>query len=314
MAGRRPVAGAVKRWGSVPLDQPACDLCGSTERFTLATERFAGYEFRVVKCPRCGLAYSCPRPSPKLRQQLHDPQIRNALADAGIIADQHRIPEGVPTIFAWDSQTVHVPNYERGLRVLSRLGAPGRLLDVGCAGGRFVQLAQEAGFQAKGCDIMPEQIEYGVKELGLDLVAGELQDLRFGEGEFDVVTLWDVIEHVPSPLTLTTEIARILKPGGHLLVQTPNFALRELLSALGRSQNPDQYRLISFEHIYHFTPRTLSRLLRRAGFPRVRYSVDTDDGSEGRKARVRRGLARGLRYGTAGRVNLHTPILAAATR
>jgi len=315
MAERAQVAQVVEQWGSAPLDEPACDLCGSTERTQLATERFAGYVFGVVRCRRCGLVYSCPRPSLQLRQQLHDPQIRNALVEAGIIAPEHRISEGVPAIFSWESQRVHVPNYRRGLRLLERLGASGRLLDVGCAGGRFVQLAQEAGFQAMGCDIMPEQVKYGVEELGLDLRVGNLHDLHFGDDEFDVVTLWDVIEHVPSPLEVTREVARILRPGGHILIHTPNFRLRELLCRLGLAQDPYKYRLMSFEHIYHFTPRTLNRLiLYKGGFGQVRYFVDTDDEAQGTRPRVRRFVARALWYATARTVNLHTPLFVIGVR
>ena len=57
----------IQQWGSLSLEEPAYDLCGSAERQLLLTERFAGYEFGIVQCRNCGLVYSCPRPSPELR-------------------------------------------------------------------------------------------------------------------------------------------------------------------------------------------------------------------------------------------------------
>ena len=304
----------ISRWGSAPLEEPDCDLCGSAERVTLAVESFAGHEFRVVECRRCKLAYSCPRPSPEMRAQLHDPQVRNALVDAGIIAARHRLPEGSPTIYTWESQQAHAPNYRRGLALLARVGARGPLLDVGCAGGLFVHMAREAGYEAAGCDVIAAQIEYGVREVGLDLRVGELADLALPDCAFGVVTLWDVIEHVRAPSELIREAARILRPGGHLLLRTPNFALRRLDCRLGLVDRPERYRLASFEHIYHYTPASLRRLLVGAGLGDVRFSVDSDDASQEMRARVRRGLARALFRVTGGRCNFHMPLLAVARR
>ncbi len=307
------VAELVAHWAQQPLEEPACDWCGATERRVLEWEVYALHTFRGVRCRRCGLVYTCPRPTPQMREQLHTPAIRNALVEAGVLAARHRIPEGVATVYAWEHQEARRPNYERALAALRRAGSSGRLLDVGCAGGMFVKLAQEAGFEAVGCDIMPQQVKYGVEELGLDLRVGLPGDL-FGEGEFDVVTLWDVIEHVPSPGALVDQLARVLKPGGHLLLQTLNYALHQAQCQLGLRGNPSEYHHVYHEHLHYFTRRTLDRYLRRSGLGGVRYLHVTDDCNRRRAAALRRAAMRGLCAATGGLVDFYTPLFALATR
>ena len=96
-----------------------------------------------------------------------------------------------------------------------------RLLDVGCSNGAFVHIAKSFGLTAAGVDTAPAAITDGVRR-GLDLHCGYLHDLAFEEASFDVVTMYEVIEHVASSTELIKECTRILKPNGVLLIGTGN--------------------------------------------------------------------------------------------
>ena len=306
-------ADIVSQWPCLPLEEVECCLCGSGDRRELCRERFAGYEFRVVECMRCGLAFTSPRPSAALREAVHTPAVRNALVDAGIIAARHRIPEDHEAIFDYAHQEAYRPNYQRGLRLLSRLASGPRLLDVGCAGGMFLELAREEGFQASGCDIMPAAIAEA-RRRGLDAHCCPLEEAPFAPETFGALTLWNVIEHVPNPVELVRAAARFLCPRGVLYVETPNFWLRRWQLTRGKAHDPDAYPLISFEHIHHFTPRSLRATLAAAGLEWLRWDPWNTRPELGPRQRVRRWAAIALYYASLGQVNLATPLVAVARK
>lgn len=134
------------------------------------------------------------------------------------------------------------------------------LLDIGCGEGFFLFNASRAGYATKGVELSLDAAEYARREFGLDVDAKPFEELRFPENHFDVITLWQVLEHVPYPLVTLTEAHRILKPGGLLALSTPDI---EGIPAriLGR-----RWWNIRMLHINHFTTRTLTTVLQSTGF------------------------------------------------
>jgi 2-polyprenyl-3-methyl-5-hydroxy-6-metoxy-1,4-benzoquinol methylase len=137
------------------------------------------------------------------------------------------------------------------------------LLDIGCAQGFFLFSALQAGYKVKGIEISQDAAEYAKTEFGLDVAAKAFEELQFPGNHYDVVTLWQVLEHVPYPLDILREVRRILKPGGLLAVSTPN--ITGLPSKLLRTKWWDIKRL----HINQFSTRTLVDILRNAEFKSV---------------------------------------------
>ncbi len=134
------------------------------------------------------------------------------------------------------------------------------LLDVGCGEGFFLFNASRAGYDAKGIEISDDAAEYARSEFGLDVEAKPFEELRLPDSCFDVITLWQVLEHVPYPLVMLREAHRILKPGGLLALSTPN-AKGVPARILGR-----RWWNIRMLHINQFTTRTLTAVLQRSGF------------------------------------------------
>jgi SAM-dependent methyltransferase len=99
--------------------------------------------------------------------------------------------------------------------------------------------------------------------MGARVFAGDLHDARYPGGTFDLVACIEVLEHIPAPAVYLQEMARILRPGGLLLLTTPNF------QGLSRWLFGSRWRVIDPEHLGYFTPRTLRSVLEEAGFRSV---------------------------------------------
>jgi len=149
------------------------------------------------------------------------------------------------------------------LRLIQKHASGPNLLDIGCGQGFFLFNASRAGYAAKGVEISQDAVAYARSEFGLDVEDKPIETLRFDEAHFDVVTLWQVLEHVPYPLMMLREVYRILKPGGLVVVSTPNIG--GIPARILRRRWWDIKRL----HINQFATKTLTHVLRNAGFRNV---------------------------------------------
>lgn len=139
-----------------------------------------------------------------------------------------------------------------------------RLLDVGCAMGSMLEEAKAAGWDPGGVETSEFAAEYAAEHTGCPVYAGTLQKAAFPSESFDVITLMDVIEHVPCPVDLMNEIYRLLCPGGVVFLVTPNFS-----SFFVRLYGRTAYGVWPDQHVVYFQPSTIERLLRDVGFTRI---------------------------------------------
>ena len=142
---------------------------------------------------------------------------------------------------------------------------PGRLLDVGCGFGHFVRWATDHGWDAWGADFDPWARERTV-------VPGRVRaDVSEFDDPFDVVTLWDVLEHVCNPIDFAAGLRGRLVSGGRLLVGSPNFDALKLRWPLLRRDPARFHDLVRpEEHVVQFTEAGLMMALERAGYGRAR--------------------------------------------
>lgn len=147
----------------------------------------------------------------------------------------------------------------------------GTLLDVGCGNGSFLQRMERLGWVVEGVD-PDEWAVAAAKKRGLSVRLGNLESQGFPQGRFHAVTLCHVIEHVFDPLELLRECLRILKPGGRVVVVTPNGQSwgHERFGRSWRGLEPPR-------HIQIFTPVSLEKIAREAGFPSVRVFTTVRD-------------------------------------
>lgn len=145
---------------------------------------------------------------------------------------------------------------------------PGKLLEIGCGGGRFLNRMQRAGWTVEGVDFDPHAAAKVARKYGIRVSTGELADIRYAGERFDVVAMSQVLEHVHEPLPLLNECRRVLRPGGRLVVTTPN-ALSQAHRIYGRYWRG----LEPPRHLQVFTPAALEKCARRAGFEVIRIKT-----------------------------------------
>ncbi len=150
-----------------------------------------------------------------------------------------------------------------GLGFLSDL-EPGKLLDVGCGSGAFLAVAARHGWEAHGIDFDPQAVAAANRRPGVTAHVGDLAGLDPALAPFDAITLDNVIEHLPDPEQVFDQCYALLRPGGRLVMQTPNIE-----SEGHRIFGPDWRGLEVPRHLQVFTARALRGSARRAGFARA---------------------------------------------
>lgn len=190
-----------------------CNYCGSAKT-TLVNEGAdlllnRGGHYRLVQCQQCGLIYQNPRPTLD--------ELDSFYPDDYVPYDQ-----GKQRTNWLQEKNLAYQMGRRTSRVVRFRAEPGRVLDVGCATGAFLVAMRELGWQTQGVELSEHAAEYARQVQKLDVYTGTLASANFEDGAFDVVTLWDVLEHVLDPRATLAEVRRILKPNGLLVLSLPN--------------------------------------------------------------------------------------------
>jgi SAM-dependent methyltransferase len=245
--------------GSAPevtLERVPCNLCDADDAQVLFYGRDRLHdlpgEFRVVRCRQCGLIYLNPRPISGEIGRYYPADYHPYVAP--VRAGQHRVSR-------WDQR---YGLYKR-LRAVAALQTGRRLLDVGCGSGDFIAFAREQGWQVQGVELSESAAASCRDRLGLPVVTGDLHAAALPAGQLDVVTLWNVFEHLFDPAATLVEIRRILVPGGLLVMAVPDAGSLDARIFGPRWAGYDVPR-----HLYTFDRLTLSRMLSQAGFKVVR--------------------------------------------
>lgn len=224
----------------------ACHVCGETGRLDL---RFRKSGYTIVRCATCGLVFVDRIPPPDELARIYG---------KGFFA--------VGRKFADEADGVGVINARHRIARLLELPGVGRdrWLDVGCATGDFLVAARNAVRETTGVELSAFAAERA-RERGLQVATGDFAGIDLPSGSFDLVTMWDYIEHVPDPRQSIERALALLRPGGHLVISTGDAA-----SLAARAMGRFWHLMIPPRHLYFFTPDTLIRLLQDSGFQMVR--------------------------------------------
>jgi len=195
---------------------------------------------RLVRCRKCGFQYINPR-------------LRGELILSSYAQGEDR---------AYVSQLrARERTFAASLDEIERLaGGTGRLLDIGTAAGAFVGVAKAKGWQAEGCEPNRWLAEWGSRHYGIQIRPGSVFEQPYESAGFDVITLWDVIEHTLNPREMLDRCRELLKPGGILVVNYPD-AGSWIARAMGR-----RWPFLTSAHLYYFDRRTITQMLGSAGF------------------------------------------------
>lgn len=152
------------------------------------------------------------------------------------------------------------PELKRRLARIKEFVRQGKLLDVGCALGFFLDEARD-DFDTYGVEISEFAAEYAREKLGLQVTTGRFLDIEFESESFDCITFWDVIEHLPDPTLNLKKAHNLLKSGGLLVLSTGDIG-----SFGAKLMGEHWHLLLPPQHIYYFSQETIKKLLEKTGF------------------------------------------------
>jgi len=265
-----------------------CDLCGSSSHDV----RYRFHDLDVLKCRGCGLVFIEMHNPELLSKNVYDPDYFNDRGEYFLHVSNQDVNEVAGS---------HMDSFREGLdRLRKYKGGGGTLLDLGCAVGVFLSMAENRGWKVTGADISEYAVTQARKRCSGEVLVGDLADLHFPDASFDVITLWDVVEHFSRPSETLREAHRVLKDDGIILMDTPNeealirkvaYRIYRLLG--GRIAYPAK-KLYHLYHLFYFSEKTLKRLLDKCGFDTVEVLYKPIPQEKGRGTRLERTLVKAL--------------------
>ncbi len=238
---------------ATPFEIAPCAICGCE----VATTAYVGFDrlhglpgkFTLVKCCECGLVYLRPRPSKEAIAAYYPDDylgFRSSSQSEGTLL------AGLDAVLSRRKRCGVVLRYKKR----------GKLVDVGCATGNFLfDMRSYPGWEVYGVEVNHKASLHCREHLGIDVITGDLLQARFKSASVDVVTFWDVLEHIHNPRDVLDECNRILVDKGILLVTVPN------LNSIDASIFGDSWAGLDFpRHLYVFSRDTIEKLLNQSGF------------------------------------------------
>ena len=219
-----------------------CPLCLADD----TAPAFVKEGFQYVKCLKCGMLYI----NPQLDEGKMLSQYRS-LPSQSYWVDVLQTPRQL----AYDSK-----KFKKSLDEISLFVKPGKVLDIGCSLGIFLDLARKKGWDVDGIELNTKARKVAEEKFKLKLMGKPIDELNLADESYDLVTLWEVLEHLPDPNDMLNNCRKLLKKGGILVVLVPN------CDSLAVRIMHEKCATFGWGHLWYFTPSTLSTLLARHGF------------------------------------------------
>ena len=224
-----------------------CPMCGhdGSEDWLKAPDRFhqRSQLYQLLRCPSCSLVWLDNAPPPEEMDYHYGPHCDRLIAAAGETSPER-----------WRKRRETLALHKSG----------GTLLDLGCSSGSFLATLKEEPWSLYGIEVSPECARKAQINSGAKVFTGDILAAPFPPDSFDVVTCFDVLEHVHHPRRVLEKVWEWLKPGGIFYTLVPNID-----SAGARIFRSYWYALELPRHLYHFSPTSLRHLARSAGFQEV---------------------------------------------
>ncbi len=234
-------------WGT--LQCPICDSWDIRWLFVLK-----GYQ--IYRCANCRLRLMHPQPDDTTLQHIYGAQYF-------LGSEEPEAQERTRELKRWTAALY--------FNMLSRHlgGHTGRLLEIGCGWGDFLLEARKRNFEVSGLELSPDATAVANQRLGAALVkSGILEENSYEPGVFDVVACFDVIEHVRNPRQFLDRVARLIRPGGLIMIVTPSL---DSLSARILGRHWMEYKV---EHLYYFSRASIRCTLSQLGFNRIKLETN----------------------------------------
>jgi len=249
------------------IDRSSCIFCGPSGVKTLFTPEVLGEKTIVYRCSCCGLVFT----KSSFEKDGDDP-----------VENSYWASEEQKNIYlAKNIHDIFSREFEARLSAIENLyPSKGKLLDVGCGVGHFLKTAKGRGWSVYGLDISKAASEVAREAYSINVRIGTLENTSYDRAGFDVITLWDVIEHIRNPVENIQEANRLCKMGGVIAMKTPDenslfkWAARTVYRLLGIRGSYLLKYVYYTPHYFSYTRKTMDLLLEKGGFEAVRYEKD----------------------------------------
>lgn len=268
-----PVPAGPQVGSSGVLERPRCPVCLNTRARPVLSGRDTWLQdgtkvagapdrFLVVRCEICGHRYTTPRFVAEQKAQAFEGAYpfytRAQQARAGAKLDEAA------------RAAARAPFMARVEGLVAASPRPGRVLDLGCGDGFFLDALRDRGWDGVGVDVSEDVVWHAREVLGLDTRVLDVEQDALPEGPFDAVTMWGLLQLIYAPRALLDRVRAVLEPGGIVAVGVSN------IDSMGAHLFRGRWRGLGLpRHLSHFTPDTLRRLLEHAGFELVDVRYET---------------------------------------
>jgi len=239
-----------------------CNICSSDNYHQIY--KISGYN--IVECINCGLKYLNPSPV-QTPYDIYEEEYYTGSCNK----------KNTYNVSGWDYfDSEHYlaicHRSQQTINVIEKFVHPGKILDIGCGIGIFLAEARNRGWSAYGFDISEFAVNYAKETLGLGNVKKmDVQDIDYQKNSFDAITMFHVIEHVLYPKELIRRCYTLLKPGGILLLETPDISSRR-----AKIDGANWRYLKIPEHLNYFSLKTLLRLTKEIGLKPINIKREVE--------------------------------------
>lgn len=228
-----------------------CSLCGLDD----LKQIYHQDNSRIYRCQNCGFVFRFPKFSSKQIQEMYDSkQLLENTYFSGLKKN-------------YDQKNPAVLMYQRELKKIDGKIKKDKVLDIGCAYGAFLDIARNKGFEPYGVEISEKSSLYAKNNFNLNVFTGTLEQAKYPSNNFSLVTLWDVLEHLPEPIDTLKEIYRILEKNGMVLILTINSD--SLIGKMANLTEKTKGFLYDYQHLNFYSEKTLKESLKKAGFQNI---------------------------------------------
>jgi 2-polyprenyl-3-methyl-5-hydroxy-6-metoxy-1,4-benzoquinol methylase len=219
-----------------------CGVCGNTnpDNFQPA---YNFKDFVVVRCDTCSFHFI----PPYFRKNISYEQYKNSDVAAAVRAGND-----------W----IKVERHKQRLRFVRKYIRKGKLFDLGAGWGHFMMAANELGFEAEGIEMSEQQARYCALDKKLKVTQGDFFQMDESK-KFDVITLWDVLEHIDKPGEMLIKCNRMTNDNGYLFIHVPQ------IDSLFARMHKENWKMMGLDHVNYFSRNTITRILEKNGYETV---------------------------------------------
>lgn len=227
-----------------------CPICNSSQflSFLSCKDYTVSREtFQIVECNSCHFKFTNPRPEEQNLGAYYKSEtyISHSNTSKGFVNSAY--------------QTVRKYTLLKKLQLISRYYKTGKILDIGCGTGEFLNICKNAKWEVLGIEPDADARKKSIEKYGLD-VREELEIKSLKNEEFDVISMWHVLEHVPNLNDRIEDLKRLIKPNGMIIVAVPN------LTSLDAKIYKEHWAAYDLpRHLYHFSPKDIEAVFKNHG-------------------------------------------------